>query len=113
MSFGKLYSVGKVVEQDIVKSIDLYTRACDGGDAWGCSGLGVLFKEGIGVLRDFKAADFYTKECDAGALMSCRNLGSLYEAGDGVKKDEIRATELFAKACGVEHKRTTMDCEPL
>ncbi len=40
------------VPKDLARAAALLTRACDGGDAQGCVGLGVLFDNGIGVSQD-------------------------------------------------------------
>ena len=82
------------------KAVELYKKACDGGEVRGCSNLGVMYEYGNGVEKDFgKAAELSKKACDGGDMLGCSNLGSMYASGNGVEKDSDKAAELFKKAC--------------
>ena len=75
-------------------------KACDKGNAKGCSGLGLMYSNGRGVKQDyFKAVEFYTKGCYEGNARGCTNLGVMYYNAQGVKKDYFKAKKLFSKAC--------------
>ena len=64
-----------VVTKDINKAIQLYEKACDGGEVFSCSNLGHAYYKGEEVTKDFnKAAHFYKKACDGGLNEECVNL---------------------------------------
>jgi TPR repeat protein len=97
---GSKYYFGDGVKQDKQKAKQLYTKACDGGDANGCYNLGVMSDNGDGATQDKqKAKELYTKSCDAGNMGGCVNLGLMYTTGDGIRQDKQKAKKLFAKAC--------------
>ncbi len=84
---------------DYSKAAKLYTKACDGGNAWGCGTLGILYNEGKGVKQDYsKAAKLYTKACDGGNAWICVNLGYMYLSGKGVKQDNFKASRTLYKS---------------
>lgn len=85
---------------DYQKTLDLWQKACDEGNALGCGGLGILYKNGIGVKQDYqKAAHFYQKACNGGEALGCGVLGTLYKNGQGVEQDYQKAAQLYKKAC--------------
>ena len=52
---------------DYQKAAELWQKACDSGEAWGCAILGVLYQNGQGVKQNYqKAAQLYQKACDSG-----------------------------------------------
>ena len=59
-------SVTEVATEE--KAVDLYQRACDGGDMRGCSYLGLAFEYGKGDLikNEKKAVELYRRACDGG-----------------------------------------------
>ena len=70
---------------DYQKAAQLYQKACDGGNANGCSNLGVLYAGSQGVRQDYqKATELFQKTCDGGDAVGCLGLGFLYENGQGV-----------------------------
>lgn len=48
-----------------------------------------------------RAAILYEKSCDLGYPKSCYNLGIMYVNGEYFVKNNIKALELFTKACGL------------
>ncbi|MCX6075550.1 MAG: tetratricopeptide repeat protein [Campylobacterales bacterium] len=83
-----------------IKACELYSKACDDGNANGCRRLGTLYSNGEGVRKDKKkASELYGKACNSGDNNGCWMLGFMYNVGDGVKQDKIKASELFSKAC--------------
>jgi uncharacterized protein len=78
-----------------------YQRACDGGNAGGCSQLAIQYNGGEGVAQDdAKAALFADRSCKGGSPLGCTLLGSVYGDGaPGYPKDVKRAEELFRNAC--------------
>lgn len=60
------------VKQDLAKAFKFYKKACDGGHARGCFGLGGFYFEGKEVIKDDKKAlEFFKKACDMGDKESC------------------------------------------
>ena len=85
---------------DYQKAAQLYQKACDGGEAVGCLGLGVLYKDGQGVKQNYqKAAQLSQKACNSGVAEGCAILGILYQDGKGVKQNFSTAKQYYGKAC--------------
>jgi hypothetical protein len=81
-------------------AVPLMTAACDGGDAAGCSALGLMYQNSRGVIQDdFKAASYYRKACDGGIANGCTNLGWMTESGRGTDKDIAKAVSLYRQGC--------------
>ena len=67
---------------DYQKATELYQKACDGGEAAGCSNLGFLYENGQGVKQNFSTAkQYYGKACDLGLQLGCDNYRKLNEKG--------------------------------
>ena len=82
------------------RAVELYQRACDGGDMQGCMILGAKYEGGLGVARsETRAVELYEWACDRGAMQGCMVLGAKYEGGRGVAQSDTRAAELFQRAC--------------
>ncbi|WP_459820217.1 tetratricopeptide repeat protein [Campylobacter concisus] len=85
---------------DYQKAAQLFQKACDSGEALGCSILGILYKDGQGVKQDYqKAAQLYQKVCDSGEAFGCFSLGVLYQNGLGVKQNFSTAKQYYGKVC--------------
>jgi len=81
-------------------ALPLMTDACDGGNAGGCTDLGWMYENGLGVSRnDGQAVKLYRKACDDGNMRGCNDLGSMHEHGKGVGADEAEAVSLYRQAC--------------
>ena len=51
---------------------EYYKKGCDLDDGFSCGMVGYLYKEGIGVKRDYqKASEYFKKGCDLGNEVSC------------------------------------------
>ncbi|KAF9078941.1 hypothetical protein BGX23_005645, partial [Mortierella sp. AD031] len=69
------------------------------GHAGAQSNIGVLYEEGRGVSRDYKAAmDWYTKAAEQGGTYAQTNIGVMHEMGRGVPKDKAKAMEYYRNA---------------
>ena len=67
---------------DYQKAAQLYQKACDGGEAFGCAILGTSYKNGQGVKQNFSTAkQYYGKACDLGLQLGCDNYIKLNEKG--------------------------------
>ena len=96
----ELYLAGRGVPKDEREALQLFTKACDGGDAWGCGELGFFYERGRVVPVDYaRALALFTKSCDATSMYGCNGLGELYRDGHGVAQDTARALELFRRVC--------------
>jgi len=66
------------VEKDLEKAVSLYKKACDMGQAIGCSNLGVMYEKGEGMENDFERAAFlYQKACYKGHAIAYDRLKEL------------------------------------
>ena len=55
-----------------------FSKSCDSGEADGCTNLGNLYYNGLGVQQDnFKAKTLYIKACDSGSDEGCRKYAIL------------------------------------
>ena len=62
----------KMPKQDLAKAFKFYKKACDGGQARGCFGLGGFYFEGKEVTKDDKKAlELFEKACDTGYESGC------------------------------------------
>ena len=67
---------------DYQKAAQLYQKACDGGEAFGCAILGTSYKNGQGVKQNFSTAkQYYGKACDLGLRLGCGDYRRLNEKG--------------------------------
>lgn len=84
------------VKQDLAKAFKFYKKACDGGHARGCFGLGGFYFEGKEVTKDDKKAlEFFKKACDMGNKESC----TLAAVMDGDNADLAKASAQHKKDC--------------
>lgn len=94
----------------------LFDRACQGGYAPSCNGLGVLYEAGRGVPKDpVVAVELFRRACSANGSTGCQHLASALRAGRGVKKDVAAAERAEARgkclADGIGTEEP--DCPPL
>jgi len=86
----------KMPKQDLAKAFKFYKKACDGGHARGCFGLGGFYFEGKEVTKDDKKAlEFFKKACDMGDKESC----TLAAVMDGDNANLAKASEQHKKDC--------------
>ena len=84
------------VKQDLQKAFKFYKKACDGGYARGCFGLGGFYFEGKEVTKDDKKAlEFFKKACDMGDKESC----TLAAVMDGDNANLAKVSEQHKKDC--------------
>ncbi len=73
---------------------------CKAGHAGSCATLAVLYRDAIGVTKDWaKAAGLAQQACDKDVLVGCRVLAAAKLGGQGVKKDKSAGLALLDKAC--------------
>jgi TPR repeat protein len=71
-----MYEVGHgMAAKDEKKAVELYHRACHGGNANGCSSLGWAFVRGVGVIADReRGIALLRKGCSGGNAWGCDKL---------------------------------------
>lgn len=82
------------------EAANIAKRACDGGDAPGCTLYGSLLSEGVGVPKNVpEAARRWAKACDDGDADGCMSVGTLLLAGQGIPRDTKLAAKALGKGC--------------
>jgi uncharacterized protein len=88
------------VTPDAAQAAAAFEKGCSGGDAPGCRGLGVALRDGSGAGKDeARAVALFDQACDGGDDRGCAEAAKLYAAGRGAQKDEARAAKLHKRAC--------------
>lgn len=95
------------VKQDLQKAFKFYKKACDGGHALSCFGLGGFYHEGKAVAKDDKKAlEFFERACDTGYESGCTmaaimrgDAADITNASAQYKKDCDSKDDIFA--CGL------------
>jgi TPR repeat protein len=62
------------MKPNYTKSVQFYTKACNGKYVKGCSNLGFLYAKGLGVKKSYsKAIKLWDKACADGHETACKN----------------------------------------
>jgi len=73
--------------------------AAERGDAVAQDNLGMMYRDGKGVARDYaQAITWFQKAADQGNASAQSDLGMMYLSGLGVERDEAQAVVWFRKA---------------
>ena len=96
-SLGLFYQYGfGVVEPDLKKALELYTKAAEQGNSDAQTSLGDCYYRGTGVDKDYvKAVEWYTKAVEQGNSNAQVALGICYQIGFGVQVDYKKTIELY------------------
>jgi TPR repeat protein/CHAT domain-containing protein len=79
-------------------------RAADAGVLAGMVNLGLLYRDGLGVLKDYaEAVRWLRKAADQGHAHAQDNLGWMYEHGRGVAQDDVEAVRWYRRAAEQGH----------
>uniref|UniRef100_UPI00345D43F1 tetratricopeptide repeat protein n=1 Tax=uncultured Campylobacter sp. TaxID=218934 RepID=UPI00345D43F1 len=88
---------------DYDKAAELYVKACEGGDVFGCQNVGTMYFKGEGVKVDLiKGLGYIKIACDKGLWGACSNFALANELIGQKTKSEASfktAKEYFKKAC--------------
>ena len=97
------------VPANLPKAFQLFSGAAKAGDPMAAYYLGMMYKNGMAVARDAKAAAQWLQFA-AGRQMPAAMfaLANLYLSGDGVKRDEQAARRLIEKAADLEYPEAVM-----
>lgn len=95
---GVMYRRGEGVRKNYPRAAELSLRGCHGGNALGCTNLGLMYWSNVLPKNDKRAVELFERGCDGGDKNGCRALAFMYENGQGVPKDITRAAMLYRKA---------------
>ena len=86
------------------RGIEQLRQAAEKGDVEAQSALGVMFRSGIGVPKDYKeAAKWFGKAAEQGYAEAQLRLGSMFQSGIGVPEDDREAVKWYRKAAEQGH----------
>jgi TPR repeat protein len=81
------------------KMFAVFQAGANHGDATSMANLGILYRDGQGVARDYdKAREWFEKAVEKGDVSAIVYLGLLYRNGWGVARDYAKAREWFEMA---------------
>jgi len=93
------------LKQSFVMAAMLYEKAVAQGDPNAMFNLGVLYRDGHGVVQSYsKAAELYTMAAEKGHVEAMVGLGALYFQGQGVDQSNELAREWWTKAADEGHE---------
>jgi TPR repeat protein len=81
--------------------LELYKKACFGGDGDGCYKLGGAYQHGYGGLEKDRARsiELYKDACNCRSPEGCTDYGFGTQYGEGTAKDEAKAAVFYEKGC--------------
>ena len=79
-------------KRDYVTALTLFFTLAEQGHATAQFNLGVMYENGIGVIKEFKkSVDWYRMAAEQGYVKAQFNLALMYEGGKWVKQDYVLA----------------------
>ncbi len=85
--------------KDEKKAVDWFRKSANQSDMYGQYNLGLMYKQGKGVKRDYQQAfKWFSRAAEQGNEKAMTALGNMYDDGTGVEKDEFKAAEWYVKA---------------
>ncbi|CAN5225279.1 hypothetical protein BH10PSE19_BH10PSE19_14090 [soil metagenome] len=86
-------------EDNMLDAARCYLKAANLGDAVAQFNMGVLYKEGKGVVRNMaQAVEWYQEAANQGYALAQFHLGYCYANGEGIDRDPVKAVEWYRKA---------------
>lgn len=77
-----------------------FERACESGDAEGCTELGFMLMEGMLVGRDdARSLKASQRACELGSGLGCNNAFVMVRDGRATRKDDVELRRLADRAC--------------
>lgn len=93
------YMEGRVVEQNLPKAVEWYSRAAGKGFAQAQYRLGSMFEKGLGIPKDLQSArSWYTRAADKGNAKAIHNLAVLHAEGGLGERNFNRSSQWFIQA---------------
>ncbi|KAG0306770.1 hypothetical protein BGZ98_001731 [Dissophora globulifera] len=84
---------------DHVEAVEKFLRSASKGHTRAQYNLGFIYRQGVGVLRDFtKSVEWFQMAADKGFAPAQTELGKIYLGGMGTPQDYGRALDLFQAA---------------
>ena len=111
-----LHRDGDGVAKDPALAESMAKKECDGGDAFGCYALGIIFETVQRKDGTFHpAADsivLYDKGCTGGSVDACSALGMLYHSGrGGAPKDKMKAAAALQRGCDLGDRTSCLQVD--
>jgi len=104
MRLGFAYNANK----DYAQARNWFEQAAADGNSSAMTNLGVLYRDGNGVVADFLQARAWFEQAYAkGSVLAMRNLGFLYANGQGVPQDFAQARRWFEQAAAQGNAEAT------
>lgn len=98
-NLGKLYRMGRGVDQSDQKAFEWFLKAAEQGDIHAQSDLGGMYYLGRGVAQSYeKAYEWTLKAAEQGDKYAQFNIGLIYEMGRGVERSVDKAIKWYQKA---------------
>ena len=95
-------------KRDYVTALTLFFTLAEQGHATAQFNLGVMYENGIGVIKDFKkAVGWYRMAAEQGYVKAQFNLALMYEDGKWVKQDYVLAHMWYNLAANNGDKSAT------
>ena len=96
---GRLYVMGKGVEQDYSKAMGWLNKSAAHHNPEAQLWIGVMYRKGLGVTQDnAEAVKWYMLAAEQNNIDAINNLGYMYLNGLGVKQDRAEAIAWYTKA---------------
>lgn len=94
------------VQRDYAQAVSLWRKAAEQGHARAQNGLGVLYRDGLGTMKnETSAARWFRESADRGYAFGMFNLGMAYRDGSGVARDDIEAHKWLTLASTVHYDK--------
>ena len=95
----RIVDLNKADAEDLNYAVPVFERGAAFGNLNAMRGLGWLYDEGKGVVRDpVKAREWWQKAAAEGDAKAMRNMGVLFEKANGVELDYAKAREWYERA---------------
>jgi len=93
-------------QRDYAQALSHWRSAADQGHPRAQNGLGVLYRDGLGTLKNERtAAKWFRESAEKGYAFGMFNLGMMYRDGSGVARDDIEAHKWLTLASTVHYDR--------
>ena len=103
LKVGYMNGVGQVVEQNPAIALSWYLLCSKMNNLVCTNNLGVYFRDGIVVDRDYELANIYFKHAaDSGSSIGIINYASMFWNGNGVEQSYEKANQLYQKGCDLK-----------
>ncbi|MBV6323470.1 tetratricopeptide repeat protein [Duganella violaceipulchra] len=100
---------GSGAPANLPKAFSIFSAAAKAGDPLAAYYLGMMYRNGMAVARDTKAAAHWLQFAASRQMPAAMfALANLYLSGDGVKRDEQAARRLIEKAADLEYPEAVM-----